>query len=336
MESPRAGGQTMLELHFLNVGHGDCTFIKFDSGRLAMIDVNNSKSLPANDVEALAEARGLTTQEFRETVFERAGYQTWEEYYRSLLVDPYDFYVEHFGTSSIFRYIQTHPDLDHMSGLHRFFFQELVTLNNFWDTANTKTGSKDDFLGTRYDYRDWEAYQALRAGTSGDGTSHKVFHNLQGEVGSFWAQDGVAIWGPTQTLVDVCNLIETWNNSSYVLRLAYGGRTVVLPGDAGITEWEAICDSIGEDAMSTDILKAAHHGRESGYSARATSAMSPSIVICSVGKKPSTDASDEYAAHGATVLSTRFHGSIQVQIWFDGEVWVNDHAGNRIATLPPL
>jgi competence protein ComEC len=59
-------------------------------------------------------------------------------------------------------------------------------------------------------------------------------------------------------------------------------------------------------------------------------------VICSVGKKPETDASDEYAAHGATVLSTRYHGTITVTMWADGEVWVNDHTGNRIAGLPPL
>lgn len=28
----------VLEIHFLNVGHGDCTFAKFPSGRLALID----------------------------------------------------------------------------------------------------------------------------------------------------------------------------------------------------------------------------------------------------------------------------------------------------------
>ena len=26
----------------------------------------------------------------------------------------------------------------------------------------------------------------------------------------------------------------------------------------------------------------------------------------------------------------------QVRIWADGEVWVNDHDGDRLATLPPL
>ena len=36
------------------------------------------------------------------------------------------------------------------------------------------------------------------------------------------------------------------------------------------------------------------------------------------------------------VLSTRYNGTIQVRIWADGEVWVDDHDGDRLATLPAL
>ena len=42
-----------VDFHFLNVGHGDCTFIDFDGDYLTMIDVNNSKSLPEKDRVAL-------------------------------------------------------------------------------------------------------------------------------------------------------------------------------------------------------------------------------------------------------------------------------------------
>jgi hypothetical protein len=45
-----------LEIHFLSVGHGDCTIIQFPSGRVMMIDINNSKTLPDDDVVALAES----------------------------------------------------------------------------------------------------------------------------------------------------------------------------------------------------------------------------------------------------------------------------------------
>jgi hypothetical protein len=300
-----------------------------------MIDVNNSKSLPANDVEALAEAKGLTQSQFRESVYIDAGYRSWEDHYRSLLVDPYEYYSSKFPGETVFRYVQTHPDLDHMSGLNRFFFQEEVRLLNFWDTANTKQLEEQDF-GSTYDYMDWLAYQTLRENSGPEGSTHKVLLQLQGVSGSYWDEDGAKVWGPTAELLSACHARLTWNDSSLVLRLTYGGRHVILPGDAQEVEWDEICDSIGEANMRCDILKAAHHGRESGYSTRATNAMDPSFVICSVGKKPSTDASDEYARHGASVLSTRYHGTIRVQIWGDGEVWIYDQAGLRIGSLPPL
>jgi hypothetical protein len=42
----------VLEFHFLNVGHGDCTIIRHPSGRLTMVDINNGQLL---DADTLAE-----------------------------------------------------------------------------------------------------------------------------------------------------------------------------------------------------------------------------------------------------------------------------------------
>ena len=97
------------------------------------------------------------------------------------------------------------------------------------------------------------------------------------------------------------------------------------------------CSSdLGPGSLACDILKAAHHGRDSGFYQPAVEAMSPKIVICSVGEKPDTDATDDYNRIANKVLSTRYNGTIQVRIWADGEVWVDDHDGDRLATLPPL
>ena len=35
----------MVKIHFLNVGHGDCTIIEHHSERVTMIDINNSQTL---------------------------------------------------------------------------------------------------------------------------------------------------------------------------------------------------------------------------------------------------------------------------------------------------
>jgi beta-lactamase superfamily II metal-dependent hydrolase len=179
-------------------------------------------------------------------------------------------------------------------------------------------------------------YRLLRAGRGPDDDDpHKVLYKYLGATGEYWTDDDVEVLGPTPELIEYCNKQGAWNNSSYVLRLSYGGRTLTLPGDAEKPEWDSI-EAHASDSLPCDILKASHHGRESGYSETAVDAMDPSIVICSVGKKPDTDASDEYESHGARVLSTRFHGTIKVTMWHDGEVWVDNHKGERIESLPIL
>jgi competence protein ComEC len=329
-----------LKIHFLNVGHGDCTFIELPSGRLTMVDINNSTTLPDDDESALALQHSMSVTEFKSASSMRAAgglvTKSWEDYYRSLLVDPVDYYREHFDGQSIFRYIQTHPDLDHMSGLFRFFWQEKISLVNFWDTAHTKVVDEEDCEASPFDYANWVVYTLLRQGHGPDDSTHKVLKRYRGDTGEYWNDDDIHILSPTPDLVAECNERDESNDLSYILKITYGGRTVILPGDAEKRAWGSILDHYSDADLDCEILKASHHGRRSGYHEAAVRAMDPELVVCSVGKKPSTDASLEYARQGAQVLSTRFHGTITATMWFDGEVWVDNHKGERIASLPIL
>jgi competence protein ComEC len=327
------GGRVSVDIHLLNVGHGDCTFIDFNGDYLTMIDVNNSKSLPEKDVVALARRRGLSIQQFRaSSIITRS----LEDQFEELLVDPYNYYQQHFAGRPIFRYIQTHPDMDHMSGLHRFFWAEgRLQLLNFWDVSNSKELDATQFEGKRYAYIDWQVYQRLREGQGPDGP-HTILRLPRGTTGQFYTTNGIEILSPNKFLTDLCDTTENWNNASYILKVTHGGRSVILPGDAESIAWGDVLDDLGPDSLECDVLKAAHHGRQSGYYEPAAKAMDPDIVICSVGKEPATDATDEYEAMGARVFTTREEGTIKAQLWGDGEVWVSDHAGQRIATLPPL
>lgn len=319
-----------VEIFFLNVGHGDCTFIKHANGHLTMIDVNNSKSLPEEDQVALAARHHVSR-----LMFKGAGVfgKSLEDQYEELLVDPYEFYKDILGGESIFRYIQTHPDLDHMSGLSRFFWQERVDLINFWDTKNSREIDEADFEGTRYDYSDWLVYKLLQAGMRRDNETHTVLRLNAGAVGDFYTGDGLSIFSPSSYLESEVDKDGKRNNLSYVLRMEHAGRRVIFPGDAESAAWNSIMINVSEADLDCDILKASHHGRESGYHKEATDAMDPAVVVCSVGKVPATDASDEYEGHGADVYTTREHGTIKVKIWDDGDIWMYDHAGNQIATL---
>jgi beta-lactamase superfamily II metal-dependent hydrolase len=212
------------KIHFLNVGHGDCTIIEHPSGRLTMIDVNNSKALPEDDEVALAEAKGLSLAQFRAgTSLTRS----WEEYYQSLLVDPREYWRTNFPGRPMFRYIQTHPDMDHLSGLASMFWGEKVVLENFWDVDHAKEKTESDFDHGPNDWNDWLAYVALRGGRHGASGTHKVLNLTRGDTAKFWTEDGLTVLGPTQDLIDYCGRIDNYNNCSYVLRLDYGGRRVI-------------------------------------------------------------------------------------------------------------
>jgi beta-lactamase superfamily II metal-dependent hydrolase len=301
-----------------------------------MIDINNSKSLPEQDVEALAAQKGLSLANFRSKpkgLFEAC---SWEEYYRSLLVDPYDYYREHFSGRSIFRYIQTHPDMDHMGGLHRFFWQEEVLLENFWDVSHNKEQDEASFEHSPHAYEDWLVYKLLRTGHGPNDSKHKVITNLRGSSGQFWDEDSIAVLSPTGALIDECDADGDYNDCSYVLKIIHAGRVVILPGDAEGPAWTSMLEAFKASELSCDVLKASHHGRDSGYQEEAVSAMSPEIVICSVGKKPETDASQKYANHGAQVLSTRYNGTITVSIKDSGKVVVQDRNREKIAKLDRL
>lgn len=321
-----------LDIHFLNVGHGDCTIVDFPSGHLTMVDINNSTTLSDDEQLGLALEKGITLDAFK---MGAVGKPSWEQRYKSRLVDPANYFKTVFQGRTLFRYIQTHPDMDHLSGLCRFFWEEEIDLTNFWDTKHTKTFEESTFDKSRYDWNDWLVYKLMRTGRVQKDNPHQVIHNLQGRVGEHWSADGITILSPTQDLIQDCNAREGWNDLSYVLRIDYGGRRIILAGDAEEKSWEVIQSNFDAGELKCDILKASHHGRLSGYSASATDAMDPAVVICSVGRKPDTDASAKYRAHGAEVFSTRYHGTIVAQIWQDGRVSVYD-SEEEISSLPAL
>lgn len=327
----------MLKIHFLNVGHGDCTFIELPATgnmaeRLMMIDINNCTALEGD----AALPAGLEVTNSLQNYLLMG--KSFEDYYRSLLVDPYEYYRDNLMEKypSVFRYLQTHPDMDHMSGLHRFFWQEKVPLWNFWDVAHTKTKSEADFANSGYSYNDWLVYQELRRGRGPGSSTHNAHSRHRGLRGSFWTEDNIEILSPTPQLVKDCNENGvSWNNASQVFKISHGGRSVILAGDAEAAAWDSMLESVPHH-MPCDVLKAAHHGRESGHHADALDVMDPDHVICSVGKKSKIpDASPLYRKQGASVYSTRAMGTITVTMWADGELWINAGA-KRLATMPPL
>lgn len=312
-----------LVVHFLNVGQGDCTIIEFPSGRVAMVDVHNLRCLdPSTREELIAEYH-----ESREFVIARALGRSAGEldqaYVRKReqeLTDPLAYYDTHVGsTRNIFRMIVTHPDMDHMTGLHRIHEQDpRKDILNFWHIGpydfNLTDTTAEDWEESPYDARDWQTYRQLRGGEDGPRSLTK----RRDAKGQYWTDDGIEIWAPTKELVDQAVQREEPNLASMILKVSYAGRSIVLGGDATEETWSQIYMSTAMTGIT--VLKASHHGRESGFHGLSVQEMAPWLTITSVGDK-AHDATGRYRKHSAHTVSLRKSGDLRIEIREDGTVY---------------
>jgi competence protein ComEC len=105
------------------------------------------------------------------------------------------------------------------------------------------------------------------------------------------------------------------NDNSFVLRLGYGERHVLLVGDAE-RETEELLVAHAADRLSADFLKVGHHGSRTSSSPSFLRAVSPSVAAISCGVRnrfghPHLAALEALAASGAQVLRTDRDGSIR-------------------------
>lgn len=292
-----------LKVHFLNVGHGDCTVIEHASGRISVIDINNGSDLDSTSLSEIAALYGVQSFFLPPTqlLLESKGYSI-------KTTNPIEYLTRGFSGRSIMRYIQSHPDMDHLRGISSLIKAGFLP-TNFWDT----THNKEPEIQNR-DAEDWETYLSLRNGHNPKVT---VIRPKRGSFAQFYNRgedqnpggDGIEILSPDPKLQQWANENEEWNELSLVLKITYAGKTMILGGDAGEPAWEAMYEYYGEQ-LKCDVLKASHHGRDSGYYQPAVKAMSPAVTIVSVGKKPDQDASSLYRCYCDNVWSTRWKGNI--------------------------
>ena len=70
--------------------------------------------------------------------------------------NPFE-YMKKINEHGLFRFILTHPDMDHMDGIKDIF--EEFHPANFWDTDNDKKKEDGDF--GEYREEDWDFYQSI-------------------------------------------------------------------------------------------------------------------------------------------------------------------------------
>jgi competence protein ComEC len=247
-----------------------------------MIDINDGRRLRAYE---------------REELLRRPGGYFLALLEESQLPDPIGWFKSRFG-NYLFRFILSHPDADHLSGLRRLLAGEL-TLENFWDLPHSRAAPS----GSTADARDWHAYQRYRRG--GMISVTKRLSPLAGARGMSWSDDGIEILAPTHLDSLLDGILGRYNDMSYVVRIWHAGRSILIPGDIEEPGWRRLVERSGD--LRADVLVASHHGRRSGYFEAAVDAISPTFVVVSTG--PLAAPEDAHRLYRARVLPGNFYST---------------------------
>ena len=120
----------------------------------------------------------------------------------------------------------------------------------------------------------------------------------------------------------MCGTAADLNNNSVVLRLVYGGVSVLFAGDLE-TEGERQLLARRLPVRST-VLKVPHHGGDTEAMPEFVRAVRPELAVISVGRDnpfghPSPAVVERLRAVGARVLRTDIAGAVTVST--DGRTW---------------
>ena len=237
------------KVHFLNVKRGDCFLLERSSGRVTVID------LCCGNVGILEARTALFAAVKADKP--RGNYQMC-----SKPTNPVD-YLTSKGINEIWRFILTHPDMDHMDGIKNLFERKRVL--HFWDCGIRR--EKPEFeAGGPFLEEDWDFYEDLIEGSV---TETKVISPRAGEVKKYWDSDDedgkgdyISIVSPNDDLVEAANDSGDINDASYVIVYRSCAGRIIFPGDSDNKSWDYILENHRGLVADAAVLFAPHHGRK--------------------------------------------------------------------------
>jgi beta-lactamase superfamily II metal-dependent hydrolase len=265
----------MATIHFLNVLEGDCNIIKHNSGRITVMDVSNAY----ND-EDTDEEKAVKSSKEREEMRNRTHVPSNKTNYNQKKEpdNPIDYLKTKLKVSSIFRFIISHPDMDHLDGI-KDLYEEFEVVNT-WDTDNDKDIDLNNFFGG-YNKEDWKFYKNLRAGKNTD-TKRLTYFSKQSN--QYYNEDDITILCPTAELVKNGNDTEDYNDASYAILFTPpkkdGGKwKILLAGDTHDDSWDYILKNHKSEVSNIDVLFAPHHGRDSDRNYDFLDTLKPKVTL---------------------------------------------------------
>jgi beta-lactamase superfamily II metal-dependent hydrolase len=208
--------------------------------------------------------------------------------------------LQEHGLSHIDVVVATHPHADHIGGLVDVI--KSVDVGEVLDSGQVHTTQTfEDFL----DAIDTKQIP-LRSVRQGDSI------NLDPTV-------KIDVLNPPVNLLDSADNEADFNDNSVVLKLTYGEFSALLTGDMEERN-EARLVSENTTALDADVLKAGHHGSRTSSSLPFLNAVTPEVVIISLGAgntygHPHQEALDRISAAGVERLfRTDIDGTITLTV----------------------
>jgi competence protein ComEC len=141
-----------------------------------------------------------------------------------------------------------------------------------------------------------------------------VAHETKGRKFSWDGADGEFLWPKILTNEAA---LGAKNNDSLVLRLRYGNRSVLLPGDAEEQAEREMLVENGENILGADVLKVGHHGSKNSTTPEFLAAVHPRVAVISAGEDnpyghPNQELLKRLGQNGARILRTDRDGAVHV------------------------
>lgn len=312
----------MAEVHFLNVGSGDCCLLKSNQDRWTMFDICNGNK----EADTLFDYLDELSRKFSDgnnKMCEKS-------------INPIQFAKEKLNIKSIFRFILSHPDMDHMDGLNDLFSS--IDILNFWDNGIRR--EKPDFTkDNRYKEKDWNYYMDI---INGGVHGLTVISPLSGSYNQYFNQgdgnedkgDFLYIYAPDSRLVKNANENGDINDGSYVICYRSSGGRILLCGDSHDKTWEHILSNYESDLLNCELIIAPHHGRDSDRDWSFLSRIKPKFGI--IGCADSKDiAYNEWNNRNISKVTQNQAGNISIyptstglDIYIENKAFAHSHGGN--------
>jgi len=297
----------MPSVHLLNVSPGDCSIIRQASGRTTVIDIcdGNIEEEDPLTKAMMAAAFGLRP---------RGNFRMSESPTNPIR------YAKSLGIESIFRFILTHPDMDHMDGLDALANE--FRIYNFWDTG-TRRDEPEFGEGSPYREEDWDRYVEMRDGNE-EGVSSAIrqaglrFAFANKKENSQAGGDGLYILAPDAQLANEASDGGDINDGSYVILYRSVGGRILLPGDAHDNTWNYVLTKYATDVANCSFMLAPHHGRDSNRSYDFLDHIRPKVTL--IGCAPSEHIDyNQWSRRDLEFITSNQTGNVVLEI-FDGQI----------------